>query len=164
MAIDRAHVGYSLPAFTVVATPERIARFRAAIGETGGDIRVAPPTFMKMVEGEHNSSRRILDTLAVDLRRVLHAEQQFDYLGPILAGDQLGMALLSSSFANRALLKFDARFAAILPVNTSLRCRARLADVVEGQPDDGHLRLAPEAIDPAGTVIITGSAELAAAN
>ena len=47
------------------------------------------PTFMKMVEGEHNSSRRILDTLAVDLRRVLHAEQQFDYLGPILAGDQL---------------------------------------------------------------------------
>jgi len=89
MAIDRAHIGYTLPAFTVAATPERIAKFRAAIGETAGDIRVAPPTFMKMVEGEHNSSRRILDTLAVDLRRVLHAEQQFDYFGPILAGDQL---------------------------------------------------------------------------
>lgn len=89
MAIDRAHIGYSLPAFTVEATPERIARFRAAIGDTAGDVRVAPPTFMKMVEGEHNSSRRILDALAVDLKRVLHAEQQFDYLSPIVAGDHL---------------------------------------------------------------------------
>lgn len=101
MAIDRAHIGYSLPAFTVEATPERIARFRAAIGETGGDVRVAPPTFMKMVEGEHNSSRRILDTLAVDLRRVLHAEQQFDYLGPILAGDQLDVVRKVSDIYER---------------------------------------------------------------
>ncbi|WP_022974970.1 MaoC/PaaZ C-terminal domain-containing protein [Nevskia ramosa] len=86
----------------------------------------------------------------------------------VIVHGMLSMALLGrllcSRFANRELLKFDARFAAILPVNTSLRCRARLADVVEGQPDDGHLRLALEAIDPAGTVIITGSAELAAAN
>lgn len=85
----------------------------------------------------------------------------------VIVHGMLSMALLgrllSSRFADRALLKFDARFAAILPVNTSLRCRARLADVAEGQPDDGHLRLALEAIDPAGTVIITGSAELAAA-
>ncbi len=101
MAIDRAHIGYSLPTFTVEATPERIARFRAAIGETAGDLRVAPPTFMKMVEGEHNSSRRILDALAVDLRRVLHAEQQFDYLGPILAGDQLDVLRQVSDIYDR---------------------------------------------------------------
>lgn len=44
---------------------------------------------MKAIEGENNSSRRILDTLKVDLRRVLHAEQQFDYLAPIRAGDVL---------------------------------------------------------------------------
>jgi len=85
----------------------------------------------------------------------------------VIVHGMLGMALLgrllSSQFADRALLKFDARFSAILPVNTSLRCRARLADAVDGQPDDGHLRLALDAIDPAGTVIITGSAELAAA-
>eukprot|EP01035_Chromulina_nebulosa_P067411 gene67411-biopygen49506 len=70
----------------------------------------------------------------------------------VIVHGMLSMALLGrllgSRFANRELLKFDARFAAILPVNTSLRCRARLADVVEGQPDDGHLRLALEAIYP----------------
>jgi hypothetical protein len=91
MAIDRNHLGYALPAFTVEATPERIARFIEAIGDTRADPDLAPPTFMKAVEGENNSSRRILDALGVDLKRVLHAEQQFDYLAPIRAGDTLSV-------------------------------------------------------------------------
>lgn len=89
MAIDRRHLGYALPPFTVEVTPARIALFRKAIGADAGAPDVAPPTFMKAVEGEQNSSRRILEALGVDLKRVLHAEQQFDYLGPIRAGDAL---------------------------------------------------------------------------
>lgn len=85
----------------------------------------------------------------------------------VIVHGMLGMALLGrlldERFADRVLLKFDARFAAVLPVGTALRCRARLADGVTAQTDGGHLRLALEAVDPAGTVIITGSAELAAA-
>lgn len=88
MAVDRALIGYALPAFDVVASAERIAQFARAIGMNGAP-DVAPPTFMKAVEGENNSSRRILDALAVDLKRVLHAEQQFDYLAPIRRGDVL---------------------------------------------------------------------------
>lgn len=89
MAIDRAFIGYALPAFTVQATPERIARFVQAIGDTRAAPGLAPPTFMKAIEGEDNSSRRILEALGVDLKRVLHAEQHFDYLAPIRAGDVL---------------------------------------------------------------------------
>ena len=90
MAIDRQHLGYALPVFTVAVTAERIQAFRSAIGETATDRDApAPPTFMKAVEGEHNSSRRILEALGVDLRRVLHAEQQFEYLAPIRPGDTL---------------------------------------------------------------------------
>jgi hypothetical protein len=89
MTIDRAHLGHALPPFTVEVTQARIAQFRAAIGAITGAPDVAPPTFMKAVEGEHNSSRRILEALGVDLKRVLHAEQQFDYLGAIRAGDVL---------------------------------------------------------------------------
>jgi hypothetical protein len=44
---------------------------------------------MKAIEGEHNSSRRILETMGVQLARVLHAEQQFDYFSPIHCGDHL---------------------------------------------------------------------------
>lgn len=89
MAIDRAFLGYSLPAFTVVATAERLERFAKAIGLAAADPVGAPPTFMKAIEGEHNSSRRILETMGVPLARVLHVEQQFDYFLPIRAGDSL---------------------------------------------------------------------------
>ncbi len=91
MAIDRKHLGFALPTFTVAVSAERINAFRAAIGEEplSGNASVAPPTFMKAIEGEDNSSRRILEALAVDLKRVLHAEQHFEYFAPIRAGDQL---------------------------------------------------------------------------
>jgi len=88
MAIDRGFLGYSLPTFAVVASQERIERFARAIGLDRID-GCAPPTFMKAVEGEHNSSRRILETMGVPLTRVLHAEQQFDYFSPIRCGDSL---------------------------------------------------------------------------
>lgn len=89
MPIDRSFLGYALPAFTVVATPERVGRFVQAIGSDAAGLDLAPPTFMKVIEGEDNSSRRILEALGVDLRRVLHAEQQFDYFAPIRSGDSL---------------------------------------------------------------------------
>lgn len=91
MAIDRKHLGYSFPEFTVTVEPARLALFAQAIGEKNPQFATsaAPPTFMKAIEGEHGSSRAILEALGVELRRVLHAEQQFDYLAPIAAGDVL---------------------------------------------------------------------------
>lgn len=91
MPIDRKYLGYALPPFMVTVNPERLARFADAIGEQDPLYRdcIAPPTFLKVLEGEDNSSRRILDALDVELPRVLHAEQQFDYLVPIRAGDEL---------------------------------------------------------------------------
>ena len=89
MAIDRGFLGYSLPSFTFTASRERVASFARAIGMSDEALAVAPPTFMKAVEGEGNSSRRILQAMGVELSRVLHVEQQFDYLAPIRTGDVL---------------------------------------------------------------------------
>jgi len=88
VAIDRAHIGYALPAFDVVVEPAALAAFAHAIGEADADGRntVAPPTFMKVLEGKDNSSRRIMEALGADLRRILHAEQAFEYLAPIRGG------------------------------------------------------------------------------
>ena len=76
MSINPAYVGFALPKFSVAITPERLASFAEAIGETKPPAQrgIAPPTFLKVIEGEAGSSRRILDVLGVDLRRVLHAE------------------------------------------------------------------------------------------
>jgi hypothetical protein len=89
MTIDRRHVGFALPSFTVTVEARRLAAFARAIGETEPQFleHVAPLTFMKVLEGENGSSRAILTALDVPLERVLHAEQQFDYVAPILAGD-----------------------------------------------------------------------------
>ena len=89
MAIDRAFLGYALEPFTVTASAERISAFARAIGMGDAATGIAPPTFMKAIEGEGNSSRRIIEALGVPLSRILHAEQQFDYLAPIRAGDVL---------------------------------------------------------------------------
>lgn len=82
----------------------------------------------------------------------------------VIVHGMLGMGLLGrlldEHFADRPLLKFDARFAAVLPVGSRLRCRARLADDAQPAAPDAPLRLALEAVDAAGTVIISGAAEL----
>jgi hypothetical protein len=89
MTIDRRHIGFSLPPFKVAIDRERLRLFATAIGETDPQFSsdIAPPTFLKAIDGENNSSRLILDALKVDLTRVLHAEQQFDYVAPVRAGD-----------------------------------------------------------------------------
>jgi hypothetical protein len=89
MAINRGFLGYTLSTFAVVASPSRIERFASALGLDAAPGAPAPPTFMKAIEGENNSSRRILETMGVPLARVLHAEQQFDYFSPIRPGDVL---------------------------------------------------------------------------
>lgn len=91
MAIDHRHIGHAFPSFQVQVTEERLRRFAEAIGEAVDPAIsvLAPPTFLKCIEGEHDSSRAILEALNVDLKRVLHAEQEFEYFTPIRAGDRL---------------------------------------------------------------------------
>ena len=91
MAVDRSFIGYSLPDYEFEVSRERVERFASAIGvdRSRVDPDVAPLTFMKVIEGENDSSRRILDALGVELKRVMHAEQSFDYLEPIRIGERL---------------------------------------------------------------------------
>jgi hypothetical protein len=91
MAINRKHIGFSLPRFDVRVDQDKLRRFATAIGASPSSVEsgVAPPTYMKVVEGEGNSSREIVRALGVDLRRVMHVEQEFEYHAPIRAGDHL---------------------------------------------------------------------------
>ena len=88
MAIDRRHIGFCLPPFTVLVDRERLQRFAAATGSTIHS-DVAPPTYMKVIEGENGSSRAVVAALGIDLRRVMHVEQEFEYHAPIRGGDRV---------------------------------------------------------------------------
>ena len=88
MSSDRKRIGFSLPPFTVLVDRERLRRFAQAIG---GTIRsdLAPPTYLKVIEGENDSSRAVVSALGIDLRRVMHVEQEFEYGAPIRGGDHV---------------------------------------------------------------------------
>lgn len=83
------YVGYQYPPFNVRVTRESLDKFNDAIGAKQEGDAPAPPTYMKVVEGENDSSRAILTALDIQLHRVLHAEQAFEYYRPIHAGDVL---------------------------------------------------------------------------
>ena len=103
MAIDRQFIGFRLPSFSTTVSTDTLRRFAAAIGLQGDgrDDAHVPPTFLKVIEGEGNSSRAILAALGVDLTRVLHAEQEFEYHAAYHGGDPLSVERVVSDIYAR---------------------------------------------------------------
>lgn len=102
--IDRRHVGFVTEPSEAVVDGWRVKLFCQAIGEDdpvhwdplaardrGLPGCPVPPTFLKALEGEHFSSASILMLLQVPVRRVLHAEQSFEYAAPLYVGDRVRM-------------------------------------------------------------------------
>ncbi|MGH9697918.1 MAG: MaoC family dehydratase N-terminal domain-containing protein [Candidatus Acidiferrales bacterium] len=100
--IDRKHIGKTRPPHTVDVEKGRLNFFAKAIGETnpiytdeeaarraGYSSLPAPPTFTFCLEQDLPNAFEFLDSIGVDIRKVLHGEQSFTYHGPICAGDQI---------------------------------------------------------------------------
>ena len=81
---------------------KEIARFAAAIGDTDpvyrdlGAARAAgypgiplPPTYGSFLLDDRPDPHGNLALLGIDLRKLLHAEQRFEYHAPVFAGDRL---------------------------------------------------------------------------
>ena len=100
--LDKNNIGHEFPSFTVDIEKGRLRLFAKAIGETnpiytdedaaqsaGYPTIPAPPTFMFSVDLEGPELLPILKLLDLDIARVLHGTQKFEYLGQIYAGDQI---------------------------------------------------------------------------
>lgn len=98
--IDRERIGFATTPTQATVDAWRVNLFCQAIGEAdpvytdpaaardaGFRACPVPPTYLKAIEGEHFSSAQLLSLLGVPLRGVLHAEQEFDYLGQAYVGD-----------------------------------------------------------------------------
>ncbi|WP_191625287.1 MaoC family dehydratase N-terminal domain-containing protein [Pseudomonas fluorescens] len=96
------YVGYQHPGFEVRVTRESLHAFSLAIGVGSVEQDTpAPPTYMKVIEGENGSSRAIIEALEIQLHRVLHAEQAFEYHLPILADSVLHVERRVSDYYTR---------------------------------------------------------------
>ena len=100
--LDKSKIGHQFPSFTVDIERGRLRFFANAIGETnpiysdeaaakaaGHRSIPAPPTYMFSVDLDGPELLPILGLLDLDIGRVLHGSQEFDYLGQIYAGDSI---------------------------------------------------------------------------
>ncbi len=100
--IDKKHIGYAPAPILWDVEKGRIAFFAKVIGLTdpihtdeaaakaaGYRGIVAPPTFIFGAPGDSGETMKLIETLNIDLGKVLHGEQRFDYHAPVCAGDTL---------------------------------------------------------------------------
>lgn len=100
--IDKKHIGYAPSPTLWNVEKGRIAFFAKVIGLTdpvhtdeaaakaaGYRGIVAPPTFIFGAPGDSGETMKLIETLEIDLGKVLHGEQRFDYHAPVCAGDTL---------------------------------------------------------------------------
>lgn len=102
MLIDRSAIGEELGGSSLLITRSRLRAFAAATGQTDPiytDVDAArqaghpdlpvPPTFYFGIDFEAPDPFAFLTDRGVDLRTVLHGEQEFVYEGMAYAGDEL---------------------------------------------------------------------------
>jgi len=100
MTLDSTVIGTELPATEMTIDAGRLRFFAKAIGETnpvftdavaaqaaGHQTLPVPPTFLFAIELESPDPFAWVADLGVDMRRILHGEQQFTYHSVAHAGD-----------------------------------------------------------------------------
>lgn len=100
--IDKMHIGLELEPLTVDVEKGRLRFFAKATDQNdpiyldeeaaraaGYRSLPAPPTFMFSLDLENPEPFKLFDRLGVDLNRILHGEQTFEYQEQICAGDTI---------------------------------------------------------------------------
>ncbi|MBR0900004.1 MaoC family dehydratase N-terminal domain-containing protein [Bradyrhizobium tropiciagri] len=93
--VDQSAVGREFTPVTARVEPGRLRFFLDTLGETNpvyrdGEAAPVPPTYLFCLEMmDATVPFEFLTALGIDLARVLHGEQRFDYHAPVVVGDTL---------------------------------------------------------------------------
>ena len=100
--LDTSKIGHEFGSFTADVEKGRLRFFAKAIGETnpiytdeeaaraaGYRALPAPPTFTMVLDMEGPELLPVLELLEMDIARILHGSQAFEYFAPICAGDRI---------------------------------------------------------------------------
>lgn len=98
--IDRNNIGKSFPPYSVEVENHQLRLFAKAVGEKnevytdeeaaaaqGYSALPAPPTFGFSLSLSKPNVFEAYEALGIDLSRLLHGEQKFDYVAPMHSGD-----------------------------------------------------------------------------
>ncbi len=101
--VDQSAIGHSFTPITAHVEPGRLRYFFNMLGErnpvyrdaavariSGYSAVPAPPTYLFCLEMmDSDNPFEFLTELKIDLARILHGEQSFSYLAPVVVGDTL---------------------------------------------------------------------------
>ena len=100
--IDRSYIGHKSEPLTVKVEPFQLRLFAKAVGETnpvylneaaakaaGYRNMLAPPTFAHSLGFSKPDPFGDWPAMGIELAKVLHGEQKFEYFAPICAGDTI---------------------------------------------------------------------------
>ena len=92
--VDQSAVGRAFTPVTARVEPGRLRFFLNTLGEGNPVYHAAeapvPPTYLFCLEMmDATEPFEFLTALNIDLARVLHGEQRFDYFAPVVVGDTL---------------------------------------------------------------------------
>lgn len=103
--LDRNKIGYEFESFSVDVEKGRIKMFSNAIGENnpiytneqaafdaGHKAIPAPPTFPFVLDMETKDVLPVVNLLNIDIGKILHGSQEFEYFYMIYAGDVITIA------------------------------------------------------------------------
>jgi hypothetical protein len=114
-------VGKTYPTIALRLEAERVALFAKVIGHESDDV---PPTFATVPELAAGLQHVLADEdLGLDLSRVLHAEQEYEWGRPLTIGETLSAETTITDIRTKGALSF-------ITLRTDLRDEARRTVVV----------------------------------
>jgi len=100
--LDRSFIGKKYQSVVFDVEKQRLRFFSLATGQTdaiyfdeeyaqplGHPSLLAPPTFLTTIQMEQDKPFEYLDDPNIDIGRILHAYQNYEYFAPIYAGDRV---------------------------------------------------------------------------
>lgn len=132
MGLNRALVGKAYPPVELVADAERVLAFARAVGHPGGDV---PPTFVTVPEIAAGLANAVADPdLGLELSRVLHGEQQYEWYRPLTVGETVTVEATIADIRGRAALEFLTLRTEMRDEAAELVCVGRSTVIVRGEP------------------------------
>jgi len=137
---DRTKVGMEFPPYTMIVEKSKIAEFAMAVAlkeekesinpvyydeasakNAGYQGITVPPTFMtSFILWTGNGMQEIIKALSVDIQRLLHSEEEFEYYGSIYAGDTITRKMKVVEMYERGKRDRVGRFAEVTVLETEV--------------------------------------------
>ena len=104
MALNHDLKGKTYATVTFTLDEEHVRRFAAAVGDDGSFV---PPTIVTVPEIAAGLDQVIADTeLGIDFTRVVHGDQEFDWLRPLRPNETLVATTTIESIRTKGSLEF----------------------------------------------------------